>query len=441
MKVVVATFVALLAVGCASTSRQPLTPYDIVINHSSGVMSPVGLLKKRPGEIVKVQIRETNLDCFIFNPTVTEQAQEQRRSARSARREAKTTEEFEVLYDGVPLELTIEAVKKPNVSGCANLVEFKQGGDRPPWKILIKTDGWDLAFAGAFTADGLTNPEFEAVPATRTKMDGTTETGVTLREVERGRDEARLGAAATVHLYHTDPERIGMWSVNWVPVSFGLGIGENSQTRYYLGTGLKFDRKLFLTVGMAIGSVNYMPTGLDANNFTTNTNILSLIPSRTERTWFAGISYSFAGVGPDAFRGPFSAVKPAPAGGQSTGDTGSGDDKAEAKVEVSVTTAGANAKYSFDVSNVGEADGEFKIAHKAPTGLTIATWKCTATSGGCPNPAAGTGDISATVTFDVGKKLTFEVATTGTPTANGTVTVTVDSTAPVSQAVKVLPQQ
>jgi hypothetical protein len=426
MKRMFAMSCVLLFLACKSMlpTSQPLTPYDIVIDHRSGILSPVGLLKKKPGEIVKVKIQDSDLDCFVFNPTVVQIQQPQTRSLRERVAEPLKETSFELLYDGDPIELTVEAVKKDPHATCAGLLEFKTGGDRPPWKIRILTDGWDLAFAGAFTADGLSNPKFEVVAGTRKKADNTEEAGFIVSEVESARDEARLGAAAMVHLYHTNPERIGLWSVNWVPVSFGLGVGDNSQTRYYLGTGIKFDKKLFLTAGMALGPVNYMPTGLDANNFTTNANILGNIPSRVERTWFVGISYSFAGVGPDSFRGPFAAVKPVvnePEEGEGEGE-GDGEEGAVAEAEISDLVSGANATYKIDVANTGDAEGTFRVVHAPPPGLTITKWKCAA---GCADTNDHTGAIDMTLTkLGAGKAVTFEVTTTGTPTANGKVLVT-----------------
>ncbi|HEX6096276.1 MAG TPA: hypothetical protein VF432_08135 [Thermoanaerobaculia bacterium] len=293
----------------------------MIIEHVGGSQILAGTIHKQRGERVRVEVRKTETLCYSFNFRV--KTDEVGQPASNAI-DFNDTVAFETMFWGDPLLLEIEAIRLPGTTDadCGQGGERKTGGALPPWQVRVTTDGWDIFFSGAFTADKLTDPVFALVSEDRdldlTDTDTTKTKGFVVRQSEED-DEFRLAAAAMTHVLHSNPDRFNFGDINWVPLSFGLGISDNSQARYYLGTGIRFGQKFFLTAGAAVGPVKRLPAtlSLDANdkrNFTTDANALSSLQTRNESAFFVGISYSFAGVGPSNFSGPFTPVKPAPSG-------------------------------------------------------------------------------------------------------------------------------
>lgn len=369
-----AAFLGLLfCTGCASTKTvaQPVdvhnTPVDVTIDHLAGTISPAGLIRKRPGDIVHVQIVRTDLSCFTFNvktaltpPGVTTQSVT----------EPSDVVDFGVRYDGDPLTITISAVKLTGAT--CSLVERKTGGDLGPWEINVANDGWDLAFAGAFTADNLTDPTYTIEQSSAATSAGDP---AKYKIFKTKGDQVRLGSAAMVHLYHTEPDPNGKGGVNWVPFSFGLGVGDTAHVRYYLGTGARFDKKLFLNAGVVLGSQKTL-SNIPADRTTTEANFLtSHGGSRTAAKFFFSVSYSFIGVGPDNFKGAFTSVAPAPAP--------PAQPPADPDVNADVTKAGASDSFTYklEVSNGGGNADNVTIDSTFPATVAKASWKVKATGG------------------------------------------------------------
>jgi len=303
-----------------------LQPIEVTFSHAGTGPTTIGDVHAASGQIVKIKVTDTNTHCFTFNPTVVSNPQIAR-ALESKGLSANETVEFDLEMRDDPLEVTIEA-RKGSDPQCdtLGLSERLTGKQPPPWKVRILREGWDVAFAGAYTADTVTNPVFGLVagqkqidpaPAAKTA-------GFFVKSFPKQEDAYRLGAAAMVHVFHTSPSAFSWHDISWTPVSFGLGVGEASQVRYFLGSGVRFGSKFFLTGGVVVGSVKTLPAGLIANNaddpagFTTNANALGAMGSKTRAGAFVGVSYTFAGVGPSSFTGPFTAVQPAVAGVQST---------------------------------------------------------------------------------------------------------------------------
>jgi hypothetical protein len=161
------------------------------------------------------------------------------------------------------------------------------------WLIIVTDLTWNAAFAGGFTISQLTNPVFEAHAASPGAQ----------ATISRNRDKessARLGLAAFVHLYS---ERLGTL---WCPLTFGLGIKEESRTDYYVGTGVRLGDKGFVTVGANWGPVSRLPDGVVVGDTPTSANTLSNLPTRTSVKAFLGISYTFIDV-KSLFTKPFAA--------------------------------------------------------------------------------------------------------------------------------------
>lgn len=141
---------------------------------------------------------------------------------------------------------------------------------------------WDLALTGGFVANGLIDPKWAL---------GTV-TGQPTRVVVRTTDQessVSLGLAMFAQVYH---ERY-----SWIaPLSFGLGIREDSRATLYFGSALRFGPHASFTGGIAIGSVSALPAGVVEGRPVADTNVLSNLVTRTTHSWFAGVTYTFASL-------------------------------------------------------------------------------------------------------------------------------------------------
>jgi hypothetical protein len=421
-----AALAVLLCTSCAlfrpapptATPAQPAAsiPVDVIIDHRSGVISPSGLIRKRPGDPVHIQIQHTNLECFSFNVTTAPTI-----GAQDVRDD---TVDFLVNYDGDPITISIAAEKRTGAT--CDLVERKAGTPPGPWEIKVANDGWDLAFAGAFTTDNLSDPKFTIEEKTAAKPavpvignNPAQDAQPATYEIFKSKGDAyRLGSAAMVHLYHTEPDPLGRAGVHLVPFSFGLGVGDSAHVRYYLGTGIRFDKKLFLNAGVVLGpqaTLNRLPK----DNITTDANFLtSHAGSRTSAKFFFSVSYSFIGVGPDAFKGPFTTVTPQP----STPATSAGATPSAAAVvaSISMPAEGEKIHYKLSVSNGGAEVKGATLEHTFPAGVTgLWTVKAAAGAPDCGKaPVANTPEKSITRLITLPKDSQCDYGVTLTTIAN-----------------------
>lgn len=280
---------------------------SVTINHRQGVQNPVAQFELKEGETLQVEVTNTNLDCFEFNQR---SSSDQRDAALAAGDLTPDNVQWDIIHDGDTSKYIVEAKKRPDPSESCGEV-FKLLSERT-WEIQVATYGWSVGFGGAFTIDKLTNPVFSLTPGSRTDASGNAEQGFLVTVDDEAGDDYRLGAAATVHLFHSDPEFLGRAGVAWVPLSFGLGVGESSRARYFVGTGVRFDTRLFLSIGRVFGSVERLPNGLRSGSFTTSENALSTLGSRTDDAWFVSLSYNFMDIDLSPFGSPFKAQTPAP---------------------------------------------------------------------------------------------------------------------------------
>lgn len=142
--------------------------------------------------------------------------------------------------------------------------------------------GWDLALSGGFVVTGLVDPVYALgnIP------------GMTSRVVVRQRvqeSSVNLGAAMFAQVYHD--------RYSWVaPLSFGIGVSGASRATFYLGSALRFGPHASFTAGVAIGPVATLPAGVVEGRTVTDTNFLSNLGTRTTRSWFTGVTYTFASL-------------------------------------------------------------------------------------------------------------------------------------------------
>jgi hypothetical protein len=142
--------------------------------------------------------------------------------------------------------------------------------------------GWDLALTGGFVATGLVDPVYALGNITGQAS------RVVVRQPDR-ESSVNLGVAMFAQVYH---DRYA-----WVaPLSFGIGLRGDSRATFYLGSALRFGSHASFTAGVAIGPVAALPAGVVEGRTVTDTNFLSDLGTRTTRSWFTGVTYTFASL-------------------------------------------------------------------------------------------------------------------------------------------------
>ncbi len=145
-----------------------------------------------------------------------------------------------------------------------------------------KARGWDLALTGGFVATGLIDPVYALGNITGQA------TRVVLRQPDQ-ESSVNLGVAMFAQVYHD--------RYPWIaPLSFGIGLRGDSRATFYFGPALRFGPHASFTAGLAIGPVAALPAGVVEGRSVTDTNFLSNLGTRTTRSWFAGVTYTFASI-------------------------------------------------------------------------------------------------------------------------------------------------
>lgn len=382
---------------------------DVVISHLNGTISRIGTIFKEEGDTVLVRVIDANRRCYSYNGSLRKV--EEQKSDLGGRKLPVFDEfvDFQFEYTE-PSILTIEArLIGTRVPGCRPELERTVQSSLKPWEIRFETRGWDLAFSGGFTVDTLSNPEFGLVGGKFTKPGETTPTdGFFIRRFPENESDNRLDTAAMVTLYHNDPHLFRRLRLNWAPFTFGIGAGENSALRFYFGTGIRAANKLFLNVGLVGGPVQRLKNGMsitkdDPSSFTTDPNALNGLPTRTAFGAYIGVSYSFVGVGPDAFRGRFQPQKPAPTDVvDEAGDDTIPDSKATPSVAFTPPEVdSADPKiYTYDVTVSNPKSGtkieNATFKHTPHAGAASTTWTCKMIKGAIESacdPKTGSGAI------------------------------------------------
>jgi hypothetical protein len=247
----------------------------VQLDHSDGSITPFQTLTLAKGDNLFVQIINTNVACSDYN--ISAQAPDDKNKARPV----NTTKLLTIVHDGKAIAYQVSATKRTGAAASCPALPNRT------WTLPVFTPGWAVAFAGAFTIDTLTSHVYGLEAGVNSGVQG-----FYVRRNTANEDQASLGAAAMVHVYHSNFATFSN-DVGWVPVSFGLGIGTSSSTRYFLGTSLRFGDQFFFTLGGVFGSVTRLPNGLSQGSFTTDANALASLPTGTRASLFASVSYSF----------------------------------------------------------------------------------------------------------------------------------------------------
>lgn len=358
-----------LAALCLCVAAPLYGKETVTLDHQTQMVVPGGTIGLYADELLELVVTNTDRDCYTFNLEVVEEEPE---GAKLQGRDPKTTVVIPVIHHAGVSAYEVVVRKLANLPGCS-LPDHT-------FRVPVETYEWRLAIAGAFTGDRLTDPVFYLEdgienPEAPEEMQ---RQGFFVRQSTDAEDSYSLGAAAMVHLFHNDPFRFdfkwrdrsrppgdpvpGAGLVHWAPLSFGLGVGEDSDTRYYVGSSLRFGQKAYLTAGWVFGSRNRLPDGLDVGDFTTEVNALGSLGSKTTSAFFLGLSFDFIDVGASSFMGPFQTANPEPTGKKRGSVEGANakasEQDAGSQIRDALNETGAKDPFKDDAIFKPDSDGD-----------------------------------------------------------------------------------
>lgn len=308
---VIMTGIFVLAAAFASAAPKKQTK-EVTFSHQTHVQSPAGKVSLARGDVLNIRIQRTIEQCYTYNLSIIPREEVVPEGGR-----LRPTDE--VL---IPVEHDGEAAGyKVSIRTRKGFENRPECGDETEVEIPVETLAWGLGFAGGFTADRIPNPVYFLEEGKK----GDT-AGFFVRQNRSAESRAALGTGAFIHLFHSDPDRYSLGGFgNWAPVSFGLAVGNDAETKYFIGTSIRFDQHLYLSTGVALGPSTRLPDSLDLrdHNFTTASTALDNAPKRTAAGWYIGLSYTFLGRDlANTFSAPF--VAPPPEGGVTPAEGGEG---------------------------------------------------------------------------------------------------------------------
>ena len=267
----------------APEEETELPQHDVSIDYITGLVVPFGRIEIAESGILKILVLNLKSDEeYEFVITGIEKPTTEKRGKEAGTKKV-TFKLIEIKHD--PLYQSYRVTVKKNGEP-----------ESRSWVIPVFTHAWTLDFSGAFTFDRLINPVYYLEPGTQTDpIQNVPQNGFFVRRNTKAEDGVGLGAAAMVHLYHTKYLRFLKKTFTWAPLAFGLGVGANTETRYYLGTSARVGDVLFLTAGAVFGKVDRLPANLAEGGFVAEANALATLPRRSKVALFLGISYAFAG--------------------------------------------------------------------------------------------------------------------------------------------------
>lgn len=307
------SFLAPLAATLSLLTTDLLAQTTIDFNHLDQSPGTVFRTELKHGDILQIKISQTFPDAFDyrvegFAPVVVTPSGP---SATSSLTPAQlkdiplppVTHNRE--YGGYYVRIRSKVAQLPtvNVNGTTRTLQ------ETTLTIIVDTQGWNYDIAGAFAITKLTDPVFAVV----TESDGAGGTQQRIVQDPSAEDDASLGLAGMVHLYHQNKPNLAL--------SFGLGINDGDATSYFFGPSWRFNDKAAITVGWVWGPRKRLPAGVRVGDVVTDPNILNNLANRTDRQTFISFSYSFLNPG-DTLTKPFAgggsgtpavAVPPAPA--------------------------------------------------------------------------------------------------------------------------------
>lgn len=150
--------------------------------------------------------------------------------------------------------------------------------------VAVKTGGFRLTFTSGFEFSGLTSKTYSIV-------------GNQVVEDTRARDSFRPDLSALANLQFPKCR----WSpylcdhvIDKFGLAFGIGLGADSDARYYFGPSFALGSQFILTAGIAGGKVSTLPAGQSLGAAPINgANTLNSLPTRFTTSWYVGITFGF----------------------------------------------------------------------------------------------------------------------------------------------------
>lgn len=176
--------------------------------------------------------------------------------------------------------------------------------------VLVDTKpGWELTVSGGMAFSNLTSRRFYV----KTDTKGTTDANDDTQTVEEDPNETDSFRPDIIALANIQPP-----TLNWtraLGLAFGLGIGDNSDARYFLGPSYTVGKHFIFTAGWTGGRVDTLPAGQQLGSAPINgANTLTTLGKRFRHGFYAGIAFTFIDR-TEAFTGGFegsTTVKPDP---------------------------------------------------------------------------------------------------------------------------------
>ena len=226
----------------AEAGKAPYVCYD---HAQRAWIQPVGEIT-REGAPLKIVILNTDPDHII---AVARQVVDLPRT-QSDLPECQQAPKVETIFPEGEGRYTLEIDFDGECQGLA---------DVPPTEFRVHVLGWEQSVAGGFIGSGHKDPQF----STYTRQVGNQTMTFVEEEPADRENDARLGLASFIHLYHEGAEHWAAGSLvrNFLPTgfSFGLGIGEQNRTTYAVGPSWRFGDKGILSAGYSWAPVDTPP--------------------------------------------------------------------------------------------------------------------------------------------------------------------------------------
>jgi hypothetical protein len=175
--------------------------------------------------------------------------------------------------------------------------------------VWVRTTGWNITFNSGFGFSSLTNKKFYVA----TDKDG----NKTVEIDRNGSDQSRPDIVALANLTLPRLRNPNLW---WLSekagLAFGIGLGGDSDARYYFGPSYTIGKRFILNGGWTGGKVSALPIGQKLHQVPiTSDKSLGTLGSRFAHGWYFGISFTFT---PDKETEFLGALTPAQKTGEGT---------------------------------------------------------------------------------------------------------------------------
>ncbi len=192
--------------------------------------------------------------------------------------------------------------------------------------VWVKTVGWRLSFSSGIGFSDLVDEQYFVKTDSKGTPDDTSDDLQTVERDTNAESEFLPDLMALANLRF--PSTWGPWR-NF-GLSFGLGIGDEAEPRYFFGPSFDLGKQFVLTAGVAGGKVATLPTGQVPGEAPINgDNTLNNLPKKFETAAFVGIAFRFSPAEKE-FLGALTGAQKIKDGGSGE-DDGEGDEKGDGK--------------------------------------------------------------------------------------------------------------